>query len=145
MISKDVEKLILSKYETGEPLQKIFRGLHGFVSYPITRRWCNMIRETIESNRFSSFVWMFLVQLPTALSRMIQEPWLTDEYKTKRNVFADWMFDHYQKEDTQRFVFSDEEMSKGTTMEVPSKGDGLVWSLRRRRPTFGYRWEWDRR
>ena len=43
MKSKD---LILSKYEAGQTLKKIFQDLNGAVSYPTVKRWCKMIRET---------------------------------------------------------------------------------------------------
>ena len=42
--------------------------------------------------------------------KVIIEPLLTDEHKTKRKVFANWVRNHYRKEDTMRFLFSDEKM-----------------------------------
>ena len=46
MKSKDLQKLVLSKYETGQTPKKIFEDLNGAVSYPTVKRWCKMIRET---------------------------------------------------------------------------------------------------
>ena len=46
MKSKDLQKLVLSKYEAGQTLKKIFENLDGEVSYPTVKRWCKMIRET---------------------------------------------------------------------------------------------------
>ena len=46
MKSEDLQKLVLSKYEKGEPSTKIFEDLNGFVSSRTIRRWCKMVRET---------------------------------------------------------------------------------------------------
>ncbi|CAF2141375.1 unnamed protein product [Rotaria magnacalcarata] len=49
MKSKDLQKLVLSKYEngleSGDSASKIFNDLNGSVSYRTIRRWCKMIRE----------------------------------------------------------------------------------------------------
>jgi hypothetical protein len=42
--------------------------------------------------------------------KMILEPLLTDEHKEKRQIFANWVRNHFRKEDTMRFLFSDEKM-----------------------------------
>ena len=46
MKSKDFQKLVLSKYETGQIPKKIFEDLNVAVSYPTDKRWCKMIRKT---------------------------------------------------------------------------------------------------
>ena len=46
MKSKDLQKLILSKYEKGEDAPKIHRNLNGAVSDRKIRRWCKMISES---------------------------------------------------------------------------------------------------
>ena len=46
MTGEDLQKLVLSKYEKGEPATKIFEDLNGFVSSRTIRRWCKMVRET---------------------------------------------------------------------------------------------------
>ena len=46
MKSKDLQKLLLSKYELGQTRKRIFEDLNGAVSYPAVKRWCKMIRET---------------------------------------------------------------------------------------------------
>ena len=46
MKGEDLQKLVLSKYEKGEPSTKIFEDLNGFVSSRTIRRWCKMVRET---------------------------------------------------------------------------------------------------
>ncbi|CAF1670526.1 unnamed protein product [Rotaria magnacalcarata] len=49
MKSKDLQKLVLFKYENGwengDSASKIFNDLNGLVSYRTIRRWCTMIRE----------------------------------------------------------------------------------------------------
>ena len=54
MKGEDLQKLVLSKYEKGEPSTKIFEDLSGFVSSPTIRRWCKMARETGTMNLFHS-------------------------------------------------------------------------------------------
>ena len=46
MKSKDLQKLVLSKYEAGQIPKKIFEGLKCAVSYPTVKRRCKMIRES---------------------------------------------------------------------------------------------------
>ena len=46
MKSKDLEKLVLSKYEAEQTPKKIFQNLNGAVSYSAVERWCKMIHET---------------------------------------------------------------------------------------------------
>ena len=46
MKSKDLQKLVLSKYEAGQTPKKIFEDLNGAVSYRTVKRWCKMIRKT---------------------------------------------------------------------------------------------------
>ena len=46
MKSKDLQKLVLSKYEAGQTPKKIFEDSNGAVSYPTVKRWCKMIPET---------------------------------------------------------------------------------------------------
>ena len=46
MKGEDFQKLVLSKYDKGEPSTKIFEDLNGFVSSRTIRRWCKMGRET---------------------------------------------------------------------------------------------------
>ena len=45
MKSKDIQRLVLSKYEAGQT-PKIFRDLNGPMSYRTVKRWCKMIRAT---------------------------------------------------------------------------------------------------
>lgn len=53
MKSKDMQGVVLSKYEKGEAPKKIFQDLNGAVSYRTIERWCKMIREsgTIDLSR----------------------------------------------------------------------------------------------
>jgi inhibitor of nuclear factor kappa-B kinase subunit alpha len=46
MKSKDFQKLVLSKYETGDGPAKIFRDLNGAISLRTIERWCKSIRAT---------------------------------------------------------------------------------------------------
>ena len=46
MKSKDLQRLVLSKYESGDTAAKIYRDLNGAISYDTVRRWCNMMEKT---------------------------------------------------------------------------------------------------
>ena len=46
MNSKDLQKLVLSKYEKCEGPSEIFRHLDGALCLRTVKRWCKMIRET---------------------------------------------------------------------------------------------------
>ena len=46
MKSKDLQKLVLSKYEKGEGRSEIFRHLNGALCLRTVKRWCKMIGKT---------------------------------------------------------------------------------------------------
>ena len=46
MKSKDLQKLVLVKYEAGQTPKKTFADLNGAVSYRTVKRWCKMIWKT---------------------------------------------------------------------------------------------------
>ena len=54
MKSKDLQKLVLSKYQKGEPPAKIFEDLNGAVSSRTIRRWCAMARRAGSINLLHS-------------------------------------------------------------------------------------------
>ena len=42
--------------------------------------------------------------------KTVVEPKLTEGHKNKRKPFANWIFNHFRKEDTMRILISDEKM-----------------------------------
>ena len=46
MKSKDLHKVVLSKYEAGQTPKNIFQDLNGVVSYRTVKRWYKMIWKT---------------------------------------------------------------------------------------------------
>ena len=46
MKSKDVQKVVLSKYEKDDRTTKIFQDLNGTISPSTTERWCRGIRQS---------------------------------------------------------------------------------------------------
>ena len=46
MKSKDIQKILSSKYEKAEGPTKIFRNLNGAVGLRTLKRWCRMLRDT---------------------------------------------------------------------------------------------------
>ena len=45
MKSKDLQKLVLSKYDNGDETTKIFPNLNDAISFSTIERWCRRIRE----------------------------------------------------------------------------------------------------
>lgn len=43
MKSKDLQNIVLSKYNSGDYPQKIFRDLNGGIALSTVQRWCKMI------------------------------------------------------------------------------------------------------
>ena len=46
MKSKDLQKLVLSKYQNGDGPSKIFADIKGDIGFRTINRWYQMIRET---------------------------------------------------------------------------------------------------
>ena len=46
MKSKNVHKVVLSKYEKGNGTTKIFQDLNGTISLSTIERWCRRVRES---------------------------------------------------------------------------------------------------
>ena len=46
MESKDIQKLVFSKFKTGESSNKEFRDLKGVLSRTTVFKWCNIIKKT---------------------------------------------------------------------------------------------------
>ena len=44
--SKDMQKVVLSKYEKGDGTTKIFQDLNGTISLSTIERWCRGIRQS---------------------------------------------------------------------------------------------------
>jgi inhibitor of nuclear factor kappa-B kinase subunit alpha len=53
MKSKDIQKLVSSKYKDGEGPTKIFRDLNGAVCLRTIKQWCKMLRDTGSIELFS--------------------------------------------------------------------------------------------
>ena len=45
MTTKDIQQLILSNFKSGNPSNKIFRGLKSALSRTIDFKWCNMVKK----------------------------------------------------------------------------------------------------
>ena len=46
MKSKDLQKVVLSKYQNGDTPTKIHRDLNGTIGLRTTKRWCQMIHRS---------------------------------------------------------------------------------------------------
>ena len=46
MKSKDLQKVVLSKYQNGDTTTKIHRDLNGRIGLRTIERWCQMIRQS---------------------------------------------------------------------------------------------------
>ena len=45
MKNKDLQKVVLSKYEARQTQKKIFEDLNSSESYPAVKQWCKVIQE----------------------------------------------------------------------------------------------------
>ena len=54
MKSKDLQKLVLSKYEKGEGTSEIFRHLNGVLCLRSDKQWCKIIHEIGSIELFTS-------------------------------------------------------------------------------------------
>ena len=151
MKSKDIQNLVLSKYQNGQSCSKIHEDLNGSVGLSTIERWCKSIRETGRIVLFQSKGRPKTIRTATAIrkvknrhdrwkvfscrkvardlgisrtsvqrilkddlnlkpySRKIQ-PKISQDQKVKRLKFANWIRTNFRKEDTLKFVFSDEKM-----------------------------------
>ncbi|CAF0849042.1 unnamed protein product [Adineta ricciae] len=136
MKSKDLQQVVFRKYEDGDSPTKIFRDLNGSLGLAIIKRWRKMIRETGSIQllkppggpRFartmvsvrsltkdypiskSSVHRILREDLKLHAYKMTVEPKITEEPKTKRKKFVNWVGNNFRKEDTMRILFSDEKM-----------------------------------
>ena len=46
MKSKDLQNIVLSKYQKGDTRTEIHRHLNGRISLPTIKRWCQIIRQS---------------------------------------------------------------------------------------------------
>ena len=46
MKSRDLQKVVLSKYQNGDTPTKIYRDLNGGIGLRTIKRWCQMIRQS---------------------------------------------------------------------------------------------------
>ena len=151
MKSKDIQKLVLSKYKNGDSATKISHDLKGALSRTTTFEWCRMIRTTgsiqlstppgrhrlVRTKKMIQKVKRRLnrkkklstrklaIELEVSrrsVQRMLRddlgcqafkkriEPLITDIQKGKRKTFANWIRTNFKKEQTLKFLFSDEKM-----------------------------------
>ena len=150
MKSKDLQNVVLSKYEKGDGTTKIFHDLNGAIGLATIERWCRMIRQSgsinlskspgrsrtirtketikkikkqvsrrkVSARKLSRELGISQTTVRRVLNDDLQlhaykvqtEPLLTDEHKAKRIKFANWIRTHFRKEDTMKFLFSDEKM-----------------------------------
>lgn len=151
MKSNDLQKLVLSKYNSGDSAAKIFHDLNGGLCRATIYKWCKMIKETgsikllkppgcrrlVRTKQMIQQVKSRLTRkkgvstrkLATELAvsrrsiqRMLKsdlgcraykkriEPMITEAQKAKRKHFANWIRTNFRKEQTLKFLFSDEKM-----------------------------------
>ena len=127
MKSKDIQRLVLSKYEIGDGPTKIFRDLNGAISLPTIERWCKSIHDTgftnlscssgrprtirkikgrWEQGKSVSSGRILKNDLGLRAYKILNEPLLTDDHKAKRVQFATWIRTNFRKEDTIMILFS---------------------------------------
>ena len=95
--SKDLQTAVKNKYENGDGSTKIYRDLCGVVSLRTVKLWIRMINNTGSINLSYSSGHPHTARTTT--------DWFT---KKKRIKFANWMLNHYKKEDTKRWLSTEE-------------------------------------
>ena len=75
MKSKNVQKIVFSKYEKGDGTTKIFQELNGTISLSTIERWCRRIRKSGCIN----------LSKPSGRSRIIRTKRTTEKVKTRLN------------------------------------------------------------
>ncbi|CAF1350541.1 unnamed protein product [Rotaria magnacalcarata] len=124
MKSKDLQNIVLSKYQNGDTPTKKFRDLNGGIGLRTIKRWCQMILQSGSitlSNppgcprlaRTKGNIRKVKNGLRRKKKRLhhykkVVEPLLSDDQKIKRKKFANWIRTHFRKEETMRILFSEE-------------------------------------
>ncbi|CAM4951986.1 unnamed protein product [Rotaria socialis] len=125
MKSKDLQNIVLSKYQNGDTPTKNFRDLNGGIGLRTIKRWCQMILQsgsiTLSSPpgcprlaRTKGNIQKVKNRLCRKKKRLhsykkkVVEPLLSDDQKIKREKFANWIRTNFRKEESMRILFSDE-------------------------------------
>lgn len=91
---RDIQKLVVSKYENGDGPTKIFRDLNGGAKASVTSSVRRVLKNDLGLHAYN----------------IQNEPMLTDQHKEKRIQFANWIRTNFRKEDTMKILFSDKKM-----------------------------------
>ncbi|CAF3760617.1 unnamed protein product [Rotaria socialis] len=116
MKSKDLQKVVLSKYQKGDTPKQIYHDLNGGLGLRTIERWCQMIRRSGTITLSKPPGGPRLVRTRENIQKgyipikKVIEPLLSDDQKLKRKQFANWVRTNFRKEDTLKILFSDEKM-----------------------------------
>ncbi|CAF4630188.1 unnamed protein product [Rotaria magnacalcarata] len=130
MQSKDLQNIVLSKYQNGDTPTKIFRDLNGGIGLRTIKRWCQMILQSGSITLSSPPGCPRLARTKGNIRKLdisersvrrilkndlglhpykkVVEPLLSDDQKIKRKKFTSWIRTNFRKEETMRILFSDE-------------------------------------
>ena len=72
MKSKDLQKLVLSKYDNGDGTTKIFLELNGAISLSTIKRWCRSIREVGTIDLVNQRRYSRTIRTKTAIQKTIK-------------------------------------------------------------------------
>ena len=75
MKSKDMQRVLLSKYEKGDGAAKIFQDLNNTISLSMIERWCRRVRQSSSIN----------LSKPPGCPRIIQTNQAIEKVKTPLN------------------------------------------------------------
>ena len=70
MKSKDLQKIVFSKYQNGDGPTKIHRDLSGGLSFNTVKRWCKMIKESGAIELFNSPGRPRIIRTPGAIEKV---------------------------------------------------------------------------
>ena len=70
MKSKDMQRVVLSKYEKSDRTTKIFQGLNGSISLSTIERWCRRLHESGSINLSKSSGRPKIIRTKEAIEKM---------------------------------------------------------------------------
>ena len=99
MKSKDIQKIVSSKYEKGEGPTKIFGDLNGAVGLLTLKRWCIMLRDTGSIELSSSPGRPRIVRTKGTITkvknRLQQNKPISTQKLPKESIFREEAFNEY--------------------------------------------------
>ncbi|CAF1940983.1 unnamed protein product [Rotaria magnacalcarata] len=148
MKSKDIQKVVKTKYGSGDGPTKFFRELAEAVSLPTIKLWIKMINTTgsitLSSPPGCPYKYRYCEDMKisrTSLQRILRkdlgcmpykktkQPKLTNLQKARTIKFANWVLNNYRKDGIKKWLFTDERFF--SLDGIYNSQNDLVWAVSR--------------